>query len=327
MCCLEKLHDRRQRNLTLQLRHLSECKKPQPDVKEPVDGELPNITLAPQDLRVPSSQHHGGIDRLVVVARCTEPVGFLREFGWPYVVMQKGAPKDYPYGAPAWSREASSFTKYIIAHYCSGLPNRVAFIHAHDTSWHHEGSIQDLLGKVDWEAYDFAPINTPYTGWHATESLIDWLQGHDDLREQLRHLRPAVMDCPEKVERYTVGSVAWRRGCRTRFVAASQFIVHRSRILQLPLSFWIRYHNLLVEHKRTYPDGRPCPACNGYTAEWSWQYLLGGTSFRYLLPAPACLYPKDWHKDATPRQVQQAFGRVDQLRSRVDRSWVVVKPE
>lgn len=29
------------------------------------------------------------------------------------------------------------------------------------------------------EAYNFAPINTPYTGWHATESLIDWLQGHD----------------------------------------------------------------------------------------------------------------------------------------------------
>lgn len=33
----------------------------------------------------------------------------------------------------------------------------------------------------------------------------------------------------------------------------------------------MRTAQISVEHKRTYPDGRPCPACNGYTAEWSWQ--------------------------------------------------------
>lgn len=48
--------------------------------------------------------------------------------------------------------EASAYMQYIVDHY-DALPDYTLFVHGHETSWHHDGSIVDIINGVELSPY------------------------------------------------------------------------------------------------------------------------------------------------------------------------------
>lgn len=165
----------------------------------------------------------------------------LANLGWPYVphTVQKNK-----------GLEASAFLQYIIESYTT-MPKFVVFLHDHETSWHHVGSIVTILrawcnrnipgGFVNLNSLVMGSIkNTPL--W---PRIAAWFE---------RFLSPYVGPVEEHGD-WTVG----HKGC-------AQFIVDRDLILQHPIEM---YKDLLAWILTTdLPD-----ELSGRYLEWTWHVM------------------------------------------------------
>jgi hypothetical protein len=94
--------------------------------------------------------------RLVVAAHFREDTSWLNELSqyWPVLLLGPG-------GLPEnKGNEAMAYLTYIIENY-DNLPESVAFVHGHDSSWHTGGSqIQMLLSIGCWELIPYTSITS-----------------------------------------------------------------------------------------------------------------------------------------------------------------------
>ena len=73
---------------------------------------------------------------VLVIAANTEPLEWLAEQPYPYVVMTKGKPEGTPNNLVRnFGREPASYLQFITEHY-DDLPPRMIFAHGHNSSWH-----------------------------------------------------------------------------------------------------------------------------------------------------------------------------------------------
>ena len=91
-----------------------------------------------------------------------EDLEWLKKSPWPVSIVhhEGGTPVDYTYLIPNVGYEITSYFKYIIERYDS-LPDHVAFIHGHRTSYHQLGDrpLLDMIKTANIEKYDYIPLN------------------------------------------------------------------------------------------------------------------------------------------------------------------------
>ena len=137
--------------------------------------------------------------------------------------------------------------KYIIDHY-DCLPDYTFFVHDEEFAWHHSGSIVDKLteavesGEKYYNINDRCVLGSILTNeWYPF--VLEWYRTYVD-----KYIPLASLPHPD-----------WTRGYR----GSAQFLVHKSRILCLPLSFYCElYEWITTTDVHSYITGR--------CLEWTW---------------------------------------------------------
>jgi hypothetical protein len=103
----------------------------------------------------------------IVVSHYNEDLEWLGRSSWPVVIVEHEGSSPWfiknvkeRYCIPNHGREATAFLKYIIERYYT-LPDRVAFIHGHESSWHQKGDrpLLHLIRDANVSKYSFIPLN------------------------------------------------------------------------------------------------------------------------------------------------------------------------
>jgi hypothetical protein len=163
------------------------------------------------------------------------------------LVYDKENPEN-PYNIPVnKGNEASVYLKYIIDHY-DVLPDFTFFVHDEEFAWHHSGSVVDKLTEAVESGEKYYNINDRcilgsivYNNWYPF--VLEWYREHVDKYIPLASLP----------------HLDWTRGYR----GSAQFLVHKSRILGLPLSFYSELYEWITT--------TDAPSCiTGRCLEWTW---------------------------------------------------------
>lgn len=175
--------------------------------------------------------------------------------------------------------EAIVYLKYIIDNYAQ-LEDKILFVHAHRTSWHHNGNVDDIINNLDWK-HDYFNINKcnilPLTS--GDEETIE--HHHYNRLETYGKVRRSYKLWIEEPWCDIFGDDLPLPGnlyCR----GAGQFYVSKDLILNHPKEFYSRIYNWLLTtdiDKRLDMSGHtnilPCQI-SGRVIEAAWYYIFTG---------------------------------------------------
>ncbi len=186
---------------------------------------------------------------IIIISRYNEDTSFINKLNdkqFQTILYEKENPNNI-YNIPKnKGNEASVYLKYIIDHY-DNLKDYTIFIHCHEHSWHHEGSIVDIIENNMNKDHIFTNLNNYYMG--EMENLDET---NTDLALLFReYIRKAVG--PYKLyPSFTKGVL----GC-------AQFIVHKTAILNHSKIYYEKLYDWLM-------NTRIENFWNGRFLEWTW---------------------------------------------------------
>lgn len=123
--------------------------------------------------------------------------------------------------------EASGYLKYILDHY-DCLPEYVVFLHDHEVSWHHRGSIFDRVMENIEKNISYLSLNSEIWNNENVEWMEDVLKWYDEyLFEEL-------------------GDMLQYGDFKTGYNACAQFIVHKNIILKRSFNFYKKIYDWLM---------------------------------------------------------------------------------
>lgn len=100
----------------------------------------------------------------IVTSHWKEDLEWLKNSKFPVVLIDKeGAPPSWlepQHVVPNKGHETTAYFRYIIENYDS-LPERIAFIHGHEHSWHqmHTRPLLEVIESANIQKYDYIPLN------------------------------------------------------------------------------------------------------------------------------------------------------------------------
>jgi hypothetical protein len=193
----------------------------------------------------------------VVVSRWDADTSWTRrlaEKGYRVCVYEHGTNMNNPFNLPAnVGREASAYCKYICDYY-DNLTLYTVFVHDHEFSWHHEGSLVDIITSklTTLCSPGYINLNNRCTGsvyndmWPAMKKFFD------------KYLAPYIG------HRHDYGD--WTLGSR----CCAQFIVHRDRIHKHPKKMYADLYKFLITPRKSDPIGLG----KGHLIEWTIQLIF-----------------------------------------------------
>jgi hypothetical protein len=207
---------------------------------------------------------------VIVTAHYNEDIEWLKKSKYPVVLCDKPGAKSSSF-TPDKSctlqvnkgREASSYLKYIVENY-DRLPDRIAFIHGHETAGHQKYPKHLLQAIDDAKELDYVSLNNWIhmkkrvceTDTYLGTECGSWTAAFDDMKEHWESLfRPIVgFDMPEYV----------------RFDASAQFVVTRKAIQRHPKESYQKLLDYMIE------DGQN-DFVRGVVMEFMWQSIFSDT--------------------------------------------------
>ena len=184
----------------------------------------------------------------VVVSKYKEDTSWTKQLKYPVFVYTKEDISS-KYNIPVnKGNEASTYLKYIIDHY-DQLPEYVAFVHGHESDWHHNESML-RLNDITMPENGYINLNDG-----SNRKMIHYDENNDviinDYVDKL--LNPSS---PRNVSNYNMNTwykeyIYPRLGSIKQYNLhndnwCAQFIVSRERILQHPKSFYEKQYQFLM---------------------------------------------------------------------------------
>jgi hypothetical protein len=172
----------------------------------------------------------------IVTSHWNEDLEWLKKSKYPVVLVDKiGASPtciEPAYVIPNKGNEASSYIKYIIERYDT-LPERIAFIHGHEDSYHykHDKPLLDLIEAAN-PSYGYIPLN-------------GWVRYYRFMNEEEVLNSPKLWDTlglPSNIKP-KIGSVLL-------FEPNGQFIVSRQRIHLHPKEVYEKMYEALMNEEK-----------------------------------------------------------------------------
>jgi len=187
-----------------------------------------------------------GNNTIIVVSRFNEKADFLKKINFKKIIYDKENPLNKYNVEKNKGNEASAYLKYIIEHY-DHLSEYTIFLHCHEFSWHHHGSIIDIIHNNKNIHHEFTNLNNYVLG--DMENLDDSM---NDIGIYFReYIRPSVGPY-SLYPNFTKGVL----GC-------AQFIVHKNNILNHSKLFYQKIYDWLMETPIS-------NYWNGRFLEWTW---------------------------------------------------------
>lgn len=246
-----------------------------------IGPEVPRERLVSSRVRVlPSGRvaDLSSFDSFVVVARHA----FDGDWSWvnlldqPFIVYDKVVEwtGSQAHTAPHYCLEVSSYLRFILDHY-DDLPAKIAFIHGHRFSWHHDGDIVDLLKRVCWKRKDL----------HF--AMLTSAQWYNELRTDEEW--PYMKDFWGAVMEPWLGQLpkVLGRSC------CGEFLVSRERILAHPYEFYRRQWDWIIEKDRHVRLRSPAPSGLADYRECGATY----EALHHIIFGEAPSVRRDWHSE------------------------------
>jgi hypothetical protein len=188
---------------------------------------------------------------VIVIARYKESTDWISKLNDYYQVLiyEKEKPEKEPYNVPInKGNEASAYLRYIIDNY-DNLPKHIVLIHCHEESWHHHGSIVDLLNNYIDKDIEFENINKKDAGFNMGD-YQDWKNG--ELGDYYTNfIQPAVGNS-DMYPKFTLNE----NGC-------AQYIIYKDIIQLHTKKFYENIYKWILESNITYYN-------QGFFLEWTW---------------------------------------------------------
>ncbi|KAG2392682.1 hypothetical protein C9374_011407 [Naegleria lovaniensis] len=166
------------------------------------------------------------IDKIIVVSRFNEDVSWLA-IHFPHIkhVVYEKQDLTAPYHVEKnYGQEASAFLRYIIDHY-DKLPNYMAFVHAHRSSWHIK-DIVPILKHLYWGKYEYVSLNPDKFTYHSAGN-----QNYDRVKKYWSHLfEESFGKMPPVIYNWCCAS----------------FVVSRERVLRNSKSFYEKIYHWIM---------------------------------------------------------------------------------
>jgi hypothetical protein len=208
---------------------------------------------------------------VIVVSKYNEDTGWLSKLRHPYVVYTKTDDTSKYNVHKNKGNEASAYLKYILDHWDS-LPEHVAFIHAHESDWHHKKSMADKLNSMHVHG-DYTNLNdtdcvtniVKYDGRKIQIFFNDENTLSNEPESVFEHMKTWYVDTMEPhFGKLREGTLVTDRCC-------AQFIVSRKAIRRLPREFYERHYNwLMTTELENY-------VCSRFY-EWTWKLVFKNTT-------------------------------------------------
>jgi hypothetical protein len=182
----------------------------------------------------------------IVISRFNEDKSFIEKLDFITILYEKEQP-GYKYNIEKnKGNEASVYLKYIIDNY-DNLDEYTIFIHCHEFSWHHIGSIIDIINRNKNIHHTLTNLNNQMLG-----NMGDLDKDDTDIGTYFRsYIRPAV------------GPYVLYPNFTSGVLACAQFIVHKNNILHHSKLFYQKIFDWLMDtHLSNFWNGR--------YLEWTW---------------------------------------------------------
>jgi len=205
-------------------------------------------------------------DLVIVSAHYQEDLNWLNKSKFPVIISTNNGSYQHQNTETTWldeklrsplnaGREASCYIRFIVEYYHE-LPKHIAFIHGHETAWHHKypAPLLTAIEEARYHDFNFIDINTcfqPAGVDHYRRSRLIWT----------RYFFPFFgFEIPEVM---------------TMVGASAQFIVKRECIQKIPRELW-RFWLHLCEH----PDGQYFTSIQEHwdmpwLFEYTWHIMFG----------------------------------------------------
>lgn len=199
-----------------------------------------------------SGGHPNPQNTTVVVSRWKADTSWtqkLAALGYRVIVYEHGTNPNSPYNLPVnVGREASAYTRYMRDYY-DNLTLYTVFVHDEEFSWHHEGSLVDLIQHKLTTLYSpkYVNLNNRCTGsiynnmWPIMKKYFD------------KYLEPYIGN------KVLYGD--WTLGNR----CCAQCLVHRDRIKKHPKKLYEDLYTFFISPKKNDVDGKG----KGHLFEWT----------------------------------------------------------
>jgi len=170
---------------------------------------------------------------IIVTSHFTEDLEWLKQSKYPLVVCSKvGAhipaiPADPKCIIPNIGNEASSYLKFIITYY-DNLPEHIAFIHGHETSWHQSVDILKAIDGALYKTYNYISLN----------GIFLKRKNNTEFHELIQKIYKQYFESTIGVS-YPKNSV--------QHDACAQFIVSRNTIKKYSKEIYSNWFNLIID--------------------------------------------------------------------------------
>lgn len=166
---------------------------------------------------------------VIVSSHYNEDLKWLEKSEWPVIVYSKNPDSVNYRGQKNVGRESTAYLKYIIDNYYN-LPDHVAFIHGHESAWHQEKDLFDLIRRAKIDEYEFISLNFYYMDRGINEherGKLSLIKDRWDVE-----FKPFLnIDCPTTI----------------KYDCCAQFIVSRRRILNNSLGAYEHWYSLIMD--------------------------------------------------------------------------------
>tara|TARA_B100001094_G_scaffold280655_1_gene291600 strand:- start:3107 stop:3760 length:654 start_codon:yes stop_codon:yes gene_type:complete len=189
----------------------------------------------------------------IIAARYKEDIRWMKHLVDDYCVYNHD--DKHLLSTPNKGNEAASYLKFIIDNYEHFPARNIIFIHAHEFSWHHDGSHLTLLNNKSWlKEYNgtFLNINNFLLTGECSEidQMTPWWN---------ENMKPWFGTFS------TYGKLPWSDG---KLKGAAQFVINEKYIRRNPKSFYVNMYNWIISTDvETYWTGR--------YLEWTWHIIFG----------------------------------------------------
>jgi hypothetical protein len=192
----------------------------------------------------------------------------MKKLKYPYVVYTKNENEVSKYNIPInKGNEASAYFKYIIDHYDS-LPLYVFFIHAHESDWHHTSSMANKINDMVLEGHYKNLNDTEYkivvmykygiTIFNGSKKIVEHEYNDDAFIKMEEWYNENIKDYLGPLKYNSIINVD---------LCCAQFLVSREAIRKLPLEFYKKQYNWLMNTDiNNYYSGR--------FYEWTWGFIF-----------------------------------------------------
>jgi hypothetical protein len=190
---------------------------------------------------------------IIVISRHQKDTSWTQKLvgkGFHVAVYDHDISSPYPYTVPTHKgRESAVYFKYIIDHYDSLMPYTV-FLHDDEYTWHHAGSIVDLVVQAK---------PAPYRNLN-NRCMASILKGNI--------LLPTVKKFYNKFLKAHLGPLERYEDWTTGDQCCAQFVLHRNRIRRYPKAFYEAIYNWFLTD--TTLDDRSA----GHMLEWTYNLIF-----------------------------------------------------